>query len=252
MSKAPARIPTDIPLLQELAARDCLVAKKAASYNLAELLGGQIDLADSISLAQALTELDRNKNSGPGSMEAPQKQLLNARAGMIRFVLRSFGGSDEAIASKATPFELPPVTPAALAEPKETIKLYRRFYSLHQSEMEHRVTKLRTSLRASIAFEGPDFIKLGNLDRILEDTLRDYIRSVLAGMSGMLAKQYKQRRDDFLNSELSGQQSEPDFWLQEDGWLYHFHQDIQQLLIAEIDFRLLPVRALLDALESRD
>ena len=103
-----------------------------------------------------------------------------------------------------------------------------------------------------MAFEGPDFIKLGNLDRILEDTLRDYIRSVLAGMSGMLAKQYKQRRDEFLNSELSGQQSEPESWLQEGGWLHDFHQDIQRLLIAEIDFRLLPVRALLDALESRD
>lgn len=252
MTQAPAQTPIDIPLLQELAARDCLVTKKPASYNLAELLGAQIDLADSIALAQALTALDRDKHSASASMEAAQKQLLNARGGMIRFVLRSFGAADEALAGKAAPFELPPATQATLGEPKEAIKLYRRFYSLHQSEMEHRVSRLRTSLRASMTFEGPDFIKLGNLDRILEDTLRDYVRTVLGGMSAALTKTYQQRRQEFLSSDLAEQQTEAEAWLQEGGWLYEFHRDIQQLLIAEIDFRLLPVRALLDALESQE
>ena len=103
-----------------------------------------------------------------------------------------------------------------------------------------------------MTFEGPDFIKLGNLDRILEDTLRDYVRTVLGGMSAALTKTYQQRRQEFLSSDLAEQQTEAEAWLQEGGWLYEFHRDIQQLLIAEIDFRLLPVRALLDALESQE
>lgn len=244
-------LPTDIALLQELAARDLLPAKKPAKYNLADLIGGEIDLADSISVAQALTTLDRDKSAGAASIEAPQKQWLNARGRMIRFVLRSMGqeGSES---SNSVPFSLPPVTEATLHDPKEAVKAYSRFYSLHQSEMEHRVAKLRTAIRASLAYEGPEFIRLGNLDRILDDTLRQYVRRALSKLSKMVAQHYHRRRSEFLDAVTDTDYGTPEDWLQDGGWLTDFHRDVQRLLMAEIDFRLLPTRALLDALESKE
>ncbi len=244
-------IPTDIALLQELAARDLLSAKKPVKYNLADLLGGEIDLADSISVAQALTALDRDKSSGAASIEAPQKQWLNARGRMIRFVLRSLG-NEAGESNSSVPFSLPPVTEASLYEPKETVKAYGRFYSLHQSEMEHRAAKLRNGLRASLVYEGLDFIRLGNLDRILDDILRQYVRKALSKLSKMLAQSYHSRRTAFMESVANAEFGAPEDWLQEGAWLNEFHRDVQRLLMAEIDFRLMPSRALLDALESKE
>ncbi|WP_372782705.1 DUF3348 family protein [Litorivivens sp.] len=235
------------PLLQKLASMNLLTSGSPASYNLAELLGAQINLSDSISLARALTSLETIKTSDSLSMERPQRQFLNARGGMIRFVLRSFEANETAI-----PFMLPQANQTTLDDPAEAIKPYQRFYSLHQSEMDHRVTTLRKSLRASLALDGPPRSKLANLDRILDDTLGEYGRKVLARLPKMLVARFALHREEFLNSATADQPIAPANWQHSGGWLHGFHQDIKQLLLAELDLRLLPARALLEALETQD
>ncbi len=234
------------PLLQQLAGLGLLGANSvSAPGNLAELVGGQIDLLDSIALASTLASLDRAKSEGNASFESPQRQFLNARGGMMRLIANCF-----------EPGETPPVHALPLPDadtlknPAEGAKPFLRFYSLMQSEMDHRTSRLRKSLRASLGLEDKTLPKLAVLDRILDDTLSDYSRKVLVVLPKLLADHFSQCCANFIeagNVELS---AEPASWLEPGAWLHGFNQDMQQLLLTELDFRLLPARALLDALDA--
>lgn len=246
-ASAPADPRSQSPLLQQLESRGLLASRTSAKHNLAELLGNEIDLSDSITLASALASLDGAKPAGSASMEAPERQFLNVRAGLLRVIATSFEPGDN-----PAPFSLPRADAATLNDPAEGVKLFQRFYSLLQSEMDHRTTNLRKSLRGSIAWEGSALAKLATLDRIVDDTLGDYSRRVLGVVPKLLGEQFYARREAFLQSDDATHQLEPADWVKPGGWLNHFHQDMRELLLAEMDFRLLPARALLDALDTQD
>lgn len=247
MTQAPA--PTDprsqAPLLQQLAALDLLGSRIPSSPGLAQLLGDEIDLADSITLASALTSLDRARPMGNASMEAPQRQFLNARAGMLRLIANCFEPGEA-----PAPYPLPQPTTETLSDPAEGFKPLQRFYSLLQSELDHRASTLRRSLRAAMGYEGPALIKLAALDRIIDDTLGDYSRRVLATVPKLLGEHFRRQREIFLQSDDAAQQTRPADWMQADGWMHDFYRDMQTLLLTELDFRLLPARALLDSLQD--
>ncbi len=234
-------IRSDIPLLQVLAELG-FAARSSQRQNLAELLGDQIDLADSIALARALMSLDRAKVPAAASMEAPQRQFLNARAGMIKMITNCFEPGD----TPAT-FNLPRAE--IFSDPKEGVKPYQRFYSLIQSELDHRVTRLRKSLRASLGFEGQGMVRLAALDRIVDDTLGEHSRRVLAVLPKLLGEQFNKHSQ---NVPGGLQSTNPQEWTQPGGWLLTFYQDMRHMLLAEMDFRLLPARGLLDALDTRE
>lgn len=244
---APAETRSQTPLLQQLARHGLLANRAPNQHNLAELLGSEIDLSDSIALASALASLERPKTIGQVSMEAPQRQFLNARAGMIRVIANSFEPGDTPV-----PFSLPKADDATLSDPAEGLKLFQRFYSLHQSEMDHRTGNLRKSLRGSLELERPALAKLAALDRIVDDTLGHYSRRVLAVVPKLLGEHFYARRQTFLQSGDATHHAEPIDWVKPGGWLSDFYQDTRELLLAELDFRLLPARALLDALDTQD
>lgn len=234
-------------MLQHLVSMNLLPDVRPAPYNLAELLGDQIGLSDSISLARALMSLDKVKAADTISMERPQRQFLNARGGIIRFILRSFDPSDT-----SAPFMLPVANRPTLEDPAEGVKPYLRFYSLHQSEMDHRISKLRKSLRASLTLDPPPRSQLAALDKIVDDTFGEYSRQVLGGVIKLVGEHFHARRQTFIESAETDQLTDPSAWTCEGGWIHGFHQDMQQLLLAELDLRLLPARALLDVLEPQD
>ena len=245
MTQAPA--PTDprsqAPLLQQLTRLGLLASRAPANVNLAEMLGNEIDLADSIALASSLSSLERVRPAGNVSLEKPQRQFLNTRGVILRLIANTFEPGDTPV-----PFTLPAPSAETLSDPAEGVKPFQRFYSLQQSEMDHRITGLRRSLRGSLGYEGPLLTRLAALDRILDDTLGEYSRRVLASLPKLLGEHFTQRREAFLQSAQATQHTQPADWVKPDGWLHAFYQDMQQLLLAELDFRLLPARALLDAL----
>lgn len=244
-----ASAPTDprsqTPLLQQLASLGLLAGRAPANHSLAELLGDEIDLSDSIALASALSSLDRARPAGNVSMEQPQRQFLNARAGMLRLIANSFEPG-----VTPAPLSLPPASAETLSD-ADGVKPFLRFYSLQQSEMEHRVSGLRRSLRGALGFEKPALARLAALDRIIDDTLGEYSRRVLATVPKLLGEHFNRRREAFLQSEAA-EHARPADWVIPGGWLHGFHRDMQQLLLAEMDFRLLTARALLDALEAQE
>lgn len=246
MTQAPTEDRSHSPLLQHLGKLG-LLGNASGARSLAELLGDQIDLSDSITLASALASLDRAKVPASRSLERPERQFLNARGGMIRLIANSFEPGEGKV-----PYSLPAAEEATLRDPVEGVKPFLRFYSLLQSEMDHRSANLRRSLR-SVLGEGPQArVRLAVLDRIVDDILGEYSRGVLAVIPKLLNLHFQTLRSAYLKDGEAEQDATPTSWAKPGGWLHRFNGDMRQTLLAELDVRLMPARALLDAMDIQD
>ncbi|AKH70696.1 Protein of unknown function (DUF3348) [Spongiibacter sp. IMCC21906] len=217
--------------------------------SVADKLAGLIDLSDSITLADALRALTRSRFKPPAdALETDASALFwEARGSILTFIADSFRSD-----AGSVPFLLPRASRQTVADLAEGYQPYQRFYMLHQSEMDHRILKLRNSLRQCLSAHSPDMAKLSALDRIVAEPLLDHSRRLLATVPRTLSRRFKQLAEHYLESQTSGEFGEPDNWLGPHGWLRHFYNEMQDLLLAELDFRLLPVLGLLEALDAEE
>ncbi|QYF93338.1 DUF3348 domain-containing protein [Massilia sp. PAMC28688] len=126
---------------------------------------------------------------------------------------------------------------------------YRRFYEAHQRDMELSVEPLRVNLRAALARATPGLRKLAELDVVMDKFLRPREAQLLARVPMLLQKRFDALYAAHLDHlSVSGQPDSPAAWMQPDGWLASFCQNLQTLLLAEADLRLQPSAGLLDAL----
>lgn len=250
--------------LSEVAVADV----ELSHVNFADKLSQLIDLSDSISLAASLRALTKLPAPAVAAETSDFKaEFLGVRAEILGFIANSFvAEGDEPAADKRSPFILPRPNRDTLDDPEAGFQPYQRFYHLHQSEMEHRLLALRQRQRQALAAQSQDLARLAALDRSLADTLSDYTARVFAGISRLLArrffylsKSYRETLDLAEScepeegvasvSESVAKPCGPDQWLQQGGWLDNFIVEMQGLLVAELDLRLMPLLGLMEALE---
>ena len=65
-----------------------------------------------------------------------------------------------------------------------------------------------------------------------------------------MAKRFEQLRLEQSQQERGV--GEPELWLQEGGWLARFHDELQQLLHAELTLRLEPLKGMVSCLTPED
>jgi hypothetical protein len=121
------------------------------------------------------------------------------------------------------------------------------------------VVTLRRQLQQIMSGRSATLAQLAALDNSMADTMADFSRRIFAGIPHLLAKrfyylnqQYRQARAE--NAELDdGQansvQDESSRWLKKGGWLDRFIREMQAVLLAELELRLMPVFGLIEALE---
>lgn len=226
-----------------------LIEVNRADEGIAEKLGRLIDLSDSIALAEALRALaKRSSRVAPKSAgEAdPVAHFLSVRGALLTNVASSFAAED------AAPFLLPRADRDTLLDPQVGYSPFQRFYQLHQSEMERQVAGLRKALRQSLAARSPRLAQLASLDRAVAEPLAEHTRRLLAGLPRALAKRFAALRDTYLQSGADADSGDIESWSQPGGWLQCFTAEMQHLLLAELDFRLLPALGLLEALEEEE
>ena len=122
---------------------------------------------------------------------------------------------------------------------------YRLRHLARQQAMEAGVGPLRAKLRAALAARSPQMAKLATVDAVMEQALVAREHSLLATVPAMLEKRFKGLRQAALPAPDGTETDATPM-----AWLPVFHQDIRDLLLAELDFRFQPVDGLLEALRS--
>ena len=212
--------------LNELQVADDTVSHKQFGQRLAQL----IDLADSINISSAHGKL-RSMAFEPvtGSNEAIKQEFLRARTALIEPVIKSFDP-----ASGHSRLKLPlPEEPTAAVDKAHAAAPYLSFYTAHQRQIDVKVQRLQILVRDAVAGLSPELAQLCALDTALGDTLVVHSRKFFAVIPQLLEQYF-----DRLLQQNQGQ------WQQ-------LHQQLcskmQELLLAEIEARLLPALGLIEA-----
>lgn len=215
-----------------------------SSTNLADKLGRLIDLSDSVMLSEALRALPRAVSAEELVDSAVVRdQFLQARQSMVKSIASSFTPG-----SGVAQFKLPSLAQEVITAEGFSFKPYQKFYTLHQSELDVRIIKLRITIRQAVAGHSRKLAQLAALDAALGDTLAAHSRKLLGAIPRLLG-----RRFEFLLQQQSlkadSNSEKLEVWAQPGGWLFQFHREMQSLLLAELELRLQPIMGLIEALD---
>ncbi len=231
-----------VHFLSNMMGEDARISHK----NFAQRLGQQIDLSDSFALSDALHGLSRIvfEQHTPAD-NGLKEEFLQTRAKLVESIIKSFVPD---IGSMQ--FNLPVPDAESLIDDKKAFAPYLRFYATLQSDMEYKAHKLRLRARKTVAGVSLELAQLAALDEALGNTLAVQTRKIFTVIPKLLGKRFQYLREQHLHDIADKKDDDPELWLQPDGWLAQFYQEMQSLLLAELDVRLQPVVGLIEALDE--
>jgi hypothetical protein len=103
--------------------------------------------------------------------------------------------------------------------------------------MQQAIEPLRALARAAVAQRSPELQRVAALDAVLEPVLAAREQALLTLLPTLLAQHHERLRRAATDAAAP--------------WQEVFRQDMQQLLRAELELRLQPVRGLIDTLRRR-
>jgi hypothetical protein len=224
-----------------------LVEPTGPDQAFAEKLGHWIHFTDAISLSAVHQEAPAAVpavTAPPALLGAIQAEFERIRVMLENSIARSCSPKPGKSYLKLpqAPLELP-LDVAAACVP------YCRFYEAQQRDMELNIQPLRVNLRAALARSRPDLKKLAELDRIFDKILRERESKSLSRLPLLLKTRFSQLFKEHQEQVASsGQADDPRRWTLPGAWLARFCNELQTLLLAELELRLLPARGLLDAI----
>ncbi|OYU97923.1 MAG: hypothetical protein CFE45_18480, partial [Burkholderiales bacterium PBB5] len=151
--------------------------------------------------------------AAPAPARSPHDACLQVRRELARAI-----GQDAALRAEAanpTPADQTRFAP------------YRNHCRALQRKMEARISALRMEVRAALAARSAALAQLAALDAVMEQALATRAQQLLSTLPALLEQQFNRLPDD----QRAG-----------------FHQQVQNVLLAELDMRLQPIEGLLEAL----
>ncbi|WOJ94039.1 DUF3348 family protein [Congregibacter variabilis] len=250
MSKATSSSLGQAPLVRRLTDLD-LVSSLPSKRVFANRLADLIDISHAITLSDFFTTLDSVRACPePANTDASDSLFDQHRAAIRASIDASFmTQEDEPIIAGKKAFRLPAASDNTLNAPEAAVS-YERFYSLHQSELERRVAQLRKALLAQLQCKSDALAQVAAIEVALGPIFVKYSRRCLATLPKLVAKRFEHLR--LHQHQQDWVAGEPKLWLQEGGWLARFHDELQQLLHAELTLRLQPLQGMLSCLTSED
>ncbi len=202
-----------------------------------ERLGRCVSITDSITLAQALgrrvetpaQDADACGHDAQSACEAIQRLFVQAHAAMIERIAQTFVVSGEGR------IRLPPLpqTPAKL-----TWEPYHRFYAAHQRELESQIQRLHLQVRDQVTALTPALAQLALLDQVFGQRVAARLKKYFAVTPRLLEKRF----DQLQAQAMGGADAPADY-----RWVEAFCLEMQQVLLAELEARLLPLLGLVEA-----
>ncbi len=231
-----------IRLLSRLDERDVRESRQSFSDRLSQWLGWTDAIALSATLSAGVPSATTASTSSSG-VEAP-----SAEAGQCA---RVRSAAAQAIAEDMRAIALE-------AHPDDGFAPYRRRYVARQQAMAASIEPLRARLRETLAVRSPAMAKLAEIDAVMERVLAPHEHRLLATVPALLDRHFKRLRrqaekaladasnDDNVNRDENN--TAPDSHT--DAWREAFGKDMHNVLLAELDIRLQPAQALLEALRA--
>jgi hypothetical protein len=225
-------------VLGELAISDAEVSHQ----HFAQRLGQLIDLSDSVNISRVHGQGSASLfTASTTSEEAITAEFLQVRNAIIASIIKSF--EDDTGLRR---IKLPQPGPEPAADAASGYEPYGRFYAAHQREMGGRIQRLREQVRETVRGGSAELAQLVVLDEALGDTLAPHSRKFFAAIPGLLARRYAHLFHEYTVA-CDNPQGNSGSWLE---LLELFCQDMQSVLLAEVEARLLPTQGLIEALHS--
>ena len=228
------RVPVAGPTFIRLLARIAAVDGQASGLAPSQRLGQWIDWTRAVTLSRAL---DRPLDAPPMAPRGhdPADEVAQARRA-LELQIGDREAWDQAMAhagvDAATGFDQS-----------------RKRYIAIQHAMQAATGRLRGSLRDRLARGAPAQARLAELDAVMELVASPREHRLLAAVPGLLAERHLH-----LNRRASAGRDAPDLLAQVtpagDAWPHVLRQDMQDLLLAELDVRFMPIDGLLAALRA--
>jgi hypothetical protein len=225
-------------VLGELAVSDAEVSHQ----HFARRLGQLIDLSDSVNISRVHAQRSANSfTATTASEEAITAEFLLVRNVIVAAIIKSFEDG-----TGLRRIKLPQPGPEVPTDAASGYEPYGRFYASHQREMDSKIQQLRKQVREAAQGASAELAQLVVLDEALGDTLTVHSRKFFAAIPALLARRYAHLLNEYTQA-CDNPQGNSGSWPE---LLELFCQNMQSLLLAELEARLLPTQGLIEALHS--
>jgi len=220
----------------------------------AEKLAPWINFSDALPFSAVHGECNANKVTAQAAPHhatpAVRDEFERTQAQLANSIIKSFSPGASRVHNRLPAPEFEQVT-AQSAEIAAAYAPYRRFYEAHQRDMELSIQPLRSNVREALAKASPRLRQLAVLDATLEKILRERESKLLARVPLLLKSRFEHLFKEQQHKPDDMQQTRaPAGAIQAGGWLAHFCNDMQMLLLAEMEFRLQPAMGLIEAFKQ--
>ncbi len=244
MSQPSIQIPANSSRLVRSLAELCTVDAAVSHEHFAERLGQMFDLPDSIKISAVHGKTLAVTLEPPAvSRETVKAEFLRVRAGIVSSVLRSFVPG-----SGAARLRFPATDAATAIEETMAPEPYLAFYMAQQRDIEFRVRNLQAVTRDALAGFSPRLAQLVALDSAIGDPLSAHARRLFTAVPRLLQQRFELLLEEYRQA-ISGQ---PHAHALREKALGQFREEMQGLLLAEIETRLLPTLGLIEALNEHE
>ncbi|MFT3757934.1 DUF3348 family protein [Thauera sp.] len=243
--------------LAELAVADA--AEPRQSF--AERLGAWLDFKEALALYAALNSTaagapeGRSAKAAPPAAVAMREELARVRGDLAQSIAAvdaapASGTSlaaDSAAGLPSVPDALAHAAADAVANPAEPdFAPLHRHYMTQQRRLAAVVGPLRARMRAELGRQSAALKQLAALDAVMEQALAAREAGLLAQVPVLLGGRFAR----LFEAHGGAADGDAAGWLQPGGWLARFCAEMQQVLLAELDLRLMPVAGLVAALDT--
>lgn len=225
-----------------------------AGNDFAEKLGLWVGFDDAIILRAAHNDLHAGQADMPSrhqcvARDAIGKEITRVRTNLVQAIAKRPPASG---AGARIRIGVPIPNAGVSFQDTNAYGAYRGYHLAHQREIERHVRPLRAKVRSVLAMSSPALRKIADMDAAFDRIFSERESELLSTIPSLMEKRFKQlqRLHQLTQVDIRTEDS-PSMWMTAGGWLARFCGELQNVLIAEVDFRLQPAEGLMDALNNR-
>jgi hypothetical protein len=209
-----------------------------------ERLGQAFNLADSIKISAVLEQQAQEPTTSPDvEKTAIKDEFERVRASIISSAVQSFEPGPASVRTRFPQLRAEMTTAETMSA-----EHYMTFYVAQQRNIDFRTRDLHASTRDALTKLSPQMARLAALDAVLADPLLTPARRAFLIVPRLLRRRFETLLEEH-HRDQADERGVRERW---ELTLAQFRLEMQGLLLAEIDTRLLPTLGLIEALDDVD